>query len=80
MDFYDLSHQKIHSTHSFLSGEAPFYIIRNKLQLVLSQFETMILWKQSICRVRSLSLGKLGYTPCLAEENETFIVHFNVAI
>lgn len=47
---------------------------------ILIESIVLILWKKNICRVRSLSHGKLGYTPNLAEVNDNLIVHFNVTI
>lgn len=60
-------------------------MLSNKAQtsaegFLLIETIVLILWKQSIWRFRSLSLGKLGYTPSLGEANESLIIPFNVTI
>lgn len=60
-------------------------MLSNKAQtsaegFLLIETIVLILWKQSIWNLRSLRLGKLGYTPSLGEVNESLIIPFNVTI
>ena len=60
-------------------------MLSNKTQTSAESFlliETivLILRKPSISRLGLLSLDKLGYTPSLAEVNESLIIHFSVTV